>query len=218
MPAFEVTATSTGASGVLYGTNQSGRLYAIDPLTAAATLIGSGPPAVTENEFDVETGTLYSEGADGNRLLYTIDQSTGGVVGSVVHAYGALNGLEFVGGTLYGTFISGPNRPSALVTVDVSTGAFATIGPTGVGPITGLAYDATAGVMYGSTQGISRPADLVTVDLATGAATVVGSMGIDRVGSIEFLDGTLYRTDLRSGPPEHHRTDGGSVSQTDRPG
>jgi hypothetical protein len=200
LPAFDVLATSTGATGVLYGTNQSGRLYAIDPLTAAATLIGSGGPAATENEFDIETGTLYSEGADGNPRLYTIDQSTGGVLGSVVHPSGALNGLEVVGSTLYGTFINGPNRPSTLVTVDVSTGAFNTIGPTGLGPITGLAYDAAARVMYGSTSGASGPADLVTLDLATGAATVVGSMGIFRVGSIEFLAGTMYAATSQRSP------------------
>jgi len=200
-PAFDVSATSTGASGVLYGTNQSGRLYAIDPLTAAATFIGGGP-AATENEFDTETGTLYSEGADGDRRLFTIDQSTGGVLGFVFHPIGALNGLEFVGGTLYGTFIDGPNRPSSLVTVDVSTGALTTIGPTGLGPITGLAYDGAAGVMYGSTSGAFGAADLVTIDLTTGAATVVGSMGINRVGSIEFLDGTLYAaTSQRSSTP-----------------
>ena len=190
-PAFDVAATSSSALGTLYGVNQFGELYSIDPLTAAATFIGPGHPA-TENEFDNNTGTLYSEGSDGDTQLCTIDPSTGGVLGCVNHAFGALNGLEFVGTTLYGTFITFGGAPSALVTVDASTGALTTVGPTGLGPITGLAYDAAAGVMYGSTRGVSGPADLVTVNLATGATTVVGSMGITRLGSIELFAGTMY--------------------------
>jgi hypothetical protein len=201
-PAFDVSATATAGLGTLYGTNQSGELYAIDPSTAVATYIGTSFRGATENEFDNTTGTLYAEGSDGNQNLYTIDPSTGDVLGSVVHPFGALNGLEFVGGTLYGTFIPFALQPSTLVTVDVSTGALTTIGPTGLGPITGLAYDAAAGVMYGSTAGVSGPADLVTVNLATGAATVVGSMGINRVGSIEFFAGTMYAaTSERSSTP-----------------
>jgi hypothetical protein len=78
------------------------------------------------------------------------------------------------------------------VTVDTATGALTHIGATGFGPISGLAYDKGAGIMYGITAG-GTPANLVRINLTTGAATVVGPTGLDRVGSIEFgPDGNLY--------------------------
>ena len=70
---------------------------------------------------------------------------------------GALNGLEFVGSTLYGTFIpmAGKFR-RRLVRVDTLTGALTSVGLTGQGPISGLAFDSPSGIMYGVTAG-GRP-------------------------------------------------------------
>jgi hypothetical protein len=150
-------------------------------------------PLATEIEYDILSGTLYAEGVNGYSYLYTIDPTTGQVLDFVTHDYDSLNGLEFVGSTLYGTFKSGPAALySDLVIVDTSTGALTNVGPTGFGPISGLAYDETADIMYGVTAG-PAPASLVTINLSTGAATVVGPTGLDKVGSIEFgPDGNLY--------------------------
>lgn len=65
------------------------------------------------------------------------------------------------------------------------------IGATGVGPISGLAYDVVGQVMYGIAGG-GGPANLYTIDLSTGLATVVGNTGLN-AGSLQFgPDGNLY--------------------------
>lgn len=190
----------------LLGSSQSGELFSIDINTGSAIFIGSMPAGLaTEIEYDILTDTLYAEETDGGQNLHTIDPTTGASLGTVTHDFGALNGLEFVGSTLYGTFITGPGFPSDLVIVDTSTGNLTTIGSTGFGPISGLAYDDTTGIMYGITAG-GTPADLVTIDLSTGAASVVGPTGLDRIGSIEFgPDGNLYGgvTDIGSSLPTY---------------
>jgi len=148
----------------------------------------------TEIEFGGSTNRLFAEQTNGGTGLFTIDPASGAHLGVVHHAYGALNGLEFVGSTLYGTFIfdGGGGVPSRLVRVGTLTGALTSVGLTGQGPISGLAFDSSSGIMYGVTAG-GGPAELVTIDLLTGAATVVGATGFDRIGSIEFAsDGNLY--------------------------
>ena len=193
------TASSALAGLSLLGCSQNSKLFSVDLSTGIATPIGMMPPILaTEIEFDIASGTLYAEETDGGVGLHTIDPATGNSLGSVAHASGALNGMEFVDSSLYATFISSAGAPSDLVVVDTATGAFASIGPTGYGPISGLAYDLVTGVMYGVTAGPS-PADLVTIDLATGLATLVGPVVdpegniLSRIGSIEFgSDGKLY--------------------------
>jgi hypothetical protein len=115
-------------------------------------------------------------------------------------ASGALNGLEFVAGTLYGTFITagGGAAPSDLVIVDPTSGVLTVIGPTGFGPISGLAYESVRSRLYGVTAG-STAASLVTINLGTGAATVVAPITdaagspLDRIGGLAFgPDGDLY--------------------------
>src|SRR5262249_1158495 len=104
---------------------------------------------------------------------------------------GSYTGLEFVGATLYGTVIFGPQGPSQLRTLNPLTGMSTLIGPTGRGPISGLAYDEAAGIMYGIDGG-SGSAMLLRINLSTGAATVIGNTGL-RAGSLEFgPDGNLY--------------------------
>jgi subtilisin family serine protease len=177
----------------LLGSSQSSELFSIDVTTGSATLIGYMPGGLaTEIEYDVLSETLYAEETNGGVNLHTIDPTTAISLGFVTHEFGALNGLEFVGSTLYGTHIPGPGGPSDLVIVDTSTGNLTHIGPTGYGPISGLAYNEGAEVMYGITAG-GTPANLVTIDLSTGAATMVGPTGLDKIGSIEFgPDGNLY--------------------------
>jgi hypothetical protein len=83
---------------------------------------------------------------------------------------------------------------SDLYTVDPVTAATTSIGPTGFG-ITGLAFDPTTGILYGSTNANStaHPKSLITIDPATGAGTFVGSFGGKTIPDIAFKsDGTLY--------------------------
>jgi len=189
---------------VLVGSSQFGDLFHIDLAQSSASLIGLMPGGLaTEIEYDTLGRVLYAEETNGGVNLHTVDLNTAASTGFVSHVFGALNGLEFVGTTLYGTFIAGPLSPSDLVTVDTSTGALITIGPTGFGPISGLAYDADTGIMYGITAG-GTPANLVRLNLTTGAAALIGPTGLDRIGSIEFgPDGVLYGgvTDIGSTNP-----------------
>ncbi len=169
----------------LLGSSQFGEYFVVDLFTGAGSSIASMTPGLaTEIEFDLLTDTLWAEEVNGLTDLHVIDSITGATLSRVTHAPGALTGLEFAGDTLYGTFISSLGGLSDLVIVDTTTGALTTVGPTGFGPISGLAYD-TVGTMYGITAG-GAPADLVTIDLGSGAATLVGPTGLDFIGSIEF--------------------------------
>jgi hypothetical protein len=177
----------------LLASSQFGELFRIDVTNGSAEFIGYMPYTLaTEIEYDTLTRTLYAEEVDGYPNLHIIDPERGNSLGYVTHEYGSLQGLEFVGSVLYGTFIPGYPPESILMIVDTSTGALTPIGPTGLNQISGLAYDTHTGVMYGITAG-GAPANLVRINLTTGAATIVGPTGLDRIGSIEFgPDGNLY--------------------------
>jgi hypothetical protein len=190
---------STGAVG--------GSLISIDPNTGASTTrfpLGAIGP-VTEIEFRSD-GVLFGATGGGSSSIITIDPDTGAETLVGVHTFGAVNGLEFVGSTLYGAFFPAGGMgqeggPSAqLVTVDQDTGALTVIGDiTDINPVRGLAYDTITGTMYGVGSELGRPTEgiagdlLFTIDLATGAPTPVGNTGAEITGGIEFgPDGTLY--------------------------
>ena len=186
---------TTGIAGAaMLGSNQFQELFSIDVTTGAGTFITSAPES-TEIEYLGFSGfgTLFAESTDGDQEFFTLDETTGAVINTVLHAGGALTGLEFIGGTLYGAFISSGSGPSTLVTMDTTTGIFTSIGATGYGPISGLAWDGST--LFGVTNGSSGPSDLLTIDITTGAASLVGALGtgFDHTGSIEFGEnGVLY--------------------------
>jgi hypothetical protein len=101
---------------------------------------------------------------------------------------------------LYGATGTGSGT-GTLGTIDPTTGVFTPVGPindaTGQNlRVTGLAIDATNGILYGSTSNTSpvAPGSLIIIDTATGAATVVGGYGFSgqTMADITFLpDGTL---------------------------
>jgi hypothetical protein len=108
------------------------------------------------------------------------------------HDGGAVNGLEFVDGTLYGTYVPSSGEPSQVVVVDQDTGELTLVGPTGFDNVGGLAFRPTTDTMYGVTSGTGG-SNLITVDLATGAGTLVGPTGFTDVAALEFApDGTLF--------------------------
>jgi hypothetical protein len=94
---------------------------------------------------------------------------------------------------LYGVDIGNNN----LITIDRDTGQGTVVGPVGVNPLNGLAFD-PIGVMYA----LHPNTGLYTVDLATGMASFVGPFGIDsaNVNGLAFdpIDRILYATDNTS--------------------
>jgi hypothetical protein len=182
----------------LFGCDNSGQLFVVNTVTGAGAPFCNLPtypdPGATEIEYNNSDGSAFVQARDGvfSGQMFSLYSCapTGPLVSTGTLTF---NGLEYVGNVLYGTGISNPCAPSQLATIDPVTGAPTVIGPTGQGPIAGLAWDTAAGVMYGVT-GCSQPgpSKLVVVNLATGAASVVGSTG-RTLGSLEFApDGLLY--------------------------
>lgn len=128
-------------------------------------------PSSTELVFDQVTGTLWNEWSNGGVTFDNIDLM-GNILSSFDHPCCAYNGLEYVNGVLYGTNIQrgGGLSPSTLITIDPTSQTITDIGLTGLGPISGLAYDTINSILYGVTAGGSD-AMLVTIDIHTGVAT-----------------------------------------------
>jgi PEP-CTERM motif len=167
-------------------------LFLINTADASTTTIGgsvSNTFGSTEIEYDNIGGTAFSQDVDGLFQGNFFDITTGSPTGLTISNGGSHTGLEYVGSTLYATVIFGPQGPSELHTLVASTGVSTLIGRTGVGPISGLAYDGTT--MYGIAGG-PGPATLYTIALGSGAASPVFTTSF-RAGSLQFgLDGNLY--------------------------
>ena len=175
----------------LYASSRFGDLFTIDVNTGEGDFVGLLPGfGATEIEYSNESGRAFVQFPDGFFAGQEFDIDTGAGIGDFIFNDAAFNGLEYVGSTLYGTAIEIPGGPSTLRILDPFVGTSVVIGPTGVGPVSGLAYDQAAGVMYGIAGG-PGPADLFTIDLGTGTATVVGSTGI-QAGSLQLARTASY--------------------------
>jgi hypothetical protein len=190
-------------TGVLYGSSgnnpaaTAARLVTINPATAQVTVIGSfnagpvnstgTPSTMADIAFD-SAGNLYGVGSIGGPDLYSINTATGQA--TLVGANGVSTsttggGVEFVGGTIYGT-----PTASRFGTYDVGTGAFTNIAnptkPAG-GGYGALSTDPSSGVLYGLNVGSGSPppTHLVTIDPATGAVTDLGA-SVNSLDAIAF--------------------------------
>jgi hypothetical protein len=181
---------STGRSG--------GALIDIDPNTGAAALRAAhgefGP--ITEIEFR-DDGTLIGATGGGSSVLVDIDPVTGVETLRCSHLAGAINGLEFIGDTLFGAHITSAGSPSNLVIVGEPDGfgicPVTVLGLTGFGNLGGLAYDATSTTLFGCTASFPGGGTLVTCDTVTGTCTSVGPTGFTECSALEFgPGGTLY--------------------------
>ena len=199
LPAMLLFLPGAARAQELYGCNNAGRLFVLNLATGAGTPVCNLPthpdPGATEIEYDGAHNVAFVQARDGvfGGQMFDILNCMG--VGPLLSTNDLVfNGLEFVGGLLYGTAIPGPCQPSHLAILDPTSGLSTAIGPTGKGPISGLAWDPQTQTLYGVT-GCSQqmgPSQLVRVDLATGAAVDVGSTG-RTLGSLEFgPDARLY--------------------------
>ena len=194
-PTATATATSTptpvDCNTTMYGSDTLGNYFTVNINTAAATLVGPLPTgATTEIEYNQVTHRAFAQSGGTVFSGFEFDVTTGQAIGSAIPNGHTFNGLDWVGNTLYGTSIDTLGGPSSLRTLDPFTGTSTLIGLTGVGPISGIAYNSSTGIMYGVNGG--GAGNLLTINLGTGAATVVGPLGFT-AGSLEYgPDGLLY--------------------------
>jgi len=186
------------ASQYLHGTDNEGRMFFINLATGAGSYLCSLPvhpdPGVTEIEFDFQTMRGVVQSRDGIFTNQIVDIfNCAAFAGQVFNGW-AFNGLEYIDGVLFGTAIANSCEPSQFMILNPYTGATTLIGPTGMGPISGLAWNGFHEVMYGVTgcTGVYGLSNLVTIDITTGTATPVGPTGIS-AGSLEWgPNGRLY--------------------------
>jgi hypothetical protein len=140
-PSQTLTVTFSGICEQMYAATGSnavaGNLYKIDPMTAAATLVGpitnasgGGAIGLTGLDFDPISGTLYGITANGifggntvSSNLVTIDPITG--VATVIGSLGRANSdISFQSdGTLFGFQAGGGSGSNpAMTTINLSTG------------------------------------------------------------------------------------------------
>lgn len=181
--------------------NQGASLISIDPASGASTVrcaLGTLGP-VTEIEYRAD-GTLFGSTGGGTANIISIDPTDCSETLIGQHAAGAVNGLEFVGDTLYGAYFATPNGAGPpltyLVTVDLNDGTLTNVGEiTGFTPVRGLAYDTATQTLYavgGPLQALGTGDALLSIDLGTGQPTAIGSTGLP-LASLEFgPDGVLY--------------------------
>jgi|SRR5579864_3549765 len=175
--------------------------------TTTTTLIGPMNGGVCASLALSPWGTLYSVCGDlfGTQQLATIDRATGqsNLFGVAVPGL-AVMAMEFgPGGNLYavGNLLGSPYN--SLYQVDVRTGAFTLIGPTGA-PLFFMALTIDRdGEIYGVTCDLGTYTDLSTlyrIDRATGHATKIVDLGNTSIMGLSFNQekDKLYVTDFNS--------------------
>ncbi|MFQ5669488.1 MAG: thrombospondin type 3 repeat-containing protein [Acidobacteriota bacterium] len=191
-PAEICVKTDAAGPSKLIGNSFDGRLFTLNLETGAGTQIGRLLPTfltVTEIEFDniSRRGFYQLSGPFAGREF---DITDGSPIGGFIMNGGNFHGLEYIGSDLYGTVQFGFQGPFQLRILSPFTGASTLIGPTGAGPISGLAFDEKSGILFGIEGFDGR--NLLVLDRTTGQTTVVGPTGI-QAGSLQFgPDGNLY--------------------------
>jgi hypothetical protein len=176
-----------------YAIDNAANLYVVDFPSGVTTLLGAAGTVATPEGLAVSPGgTLY--GTDNGGRLYTFNTTTGVATLVGTTGRGNIEGLDFLGGSLYGLNGTGPAtlftiNPTTAATTPVLTTAF-TSGRVGDVPRTlALAKATTA---YYSTH--DTQARLQRLDLGTGLTTLVGGTGLgEQLAAMDFLsDGNLY--------------------------
>jgi len=155
-----------GPIGVLYAMSDSGALFAVNPATAVAVLLGSETRDVRGLSFDPITGTLF--GIDQLRdQLVSVSATTGASQTIASLGFKDITGLAFDPNT--NTLFGVEEVSDQLLVFDRITGTAQAVGPTGLS-IRGLAFDPNTDTLY-ATDG----AALLTLDAGTGAPTSLGA-------------------------------------------
>ncbi len=178
------------------------RLYALDPLSGGAELIGGFKVSgfMAGLAYDAANDRLYGV-TTATDLLYRIDRDTGTATPVGPLGVSLMHGLAFdpVNGMLYGTH--GPAGESGLLNrlyrIDPLTGEAAVVGEIGFfddsgGQVFGLAFQPGTNTLFGVLAGGGAKGGLITIDTVTGAGALVGMT--ERMTGLAFHPeaGTLY--------------------------
>ena len=186
LSAHSITGLQTGeeirgidwVGATLYGLGDQSHLYAINPNTGAATMVGTGAfsPILNGIDFGFNAGSsqLYVSSDLGQNL--TINPITGAATAGPNYTGASIDAMayDYSNGGFYG--ISADTHD--LYDMNPATGGTSLIGPTGVdfadrigfdiSPITDNAY--FSGTVAGQTE-------FFDVNLSTGALSLVGDVG-----------------------------------------
>jgi streptogramin lyase len=209
------------AQSVLYGVSSGGDLIRIDPGTGAGTLIGNCGFGSNDACAD-NAGHILSGGGPADQII-AIDPATG--AGSVFlnttgrpFGYG-IRGMTVTPSNVLYVVLSAADVSviDTLARIDISSGVYTVIGPTGRTDLQALASSPT-GDLY--ALGINLSGQLFRLDPTTGAATLVGGggMGGDTQALTFMPDGTLYASRsnlLRIDPATGGATVIGATGSTD---
>ena len=181
-------------NGNLFGIDQFGQLWSVNPTTASSNLIGD---SVNANSLVFASdGTLYAA----NDRLYTIDPTTGQEteVGNGGTAYSSTGDLAFIGGELYLTSANIAGLPTQLdeelIRIDTATGA-----GTFVGTVGSYNYSTATGTGFLGVYGLATDngvdlygaagTQIIDIDPATGMASLI----LDYSGSgLGFAQGSAF--------------------------
>ena len=185
----------TLAQTPLYGISASGDLVRIDKSTGAATLIGNSGVGANGAAADSQ-GRIFSGGGNADQII-RIDPATGAgtVFLNTVGRPGGfgIRGMAFDSSDHLYVVLSQASTTTVdtLATIDMTTGIYSVIGPTGRSDIQGLAFS-PSGTLY--ALGISLGGQLCTLNTSTGSSVTIGGGGMgDDTQALEFdTDGTCY--------------------------
>ena len=177
----DITDIAIDALGTMYAVGFSD-LYTVNPTTAAMTHLGT----FNDGYGTVNAATCLPDGSlilGGFGDLYTSSTTTasrtllGSVSGDWVFA-GDTVGLP--DGLLYNLMAEDdPSNPTSLLSVDPTNMAMQVLGPTGTGPMFGLAYHSQNALVYGFTEA----GDIYTIDPVTGQATLEAQTSVSFWGA-----------------------------------
>jgi PEP-CTERM motif len=196
---------------ITYVSLTNGAVDSINVATGALTATGvtSGAIEMTDIAFDNATGVMYGvsyvDGGDADSVLYRLNLTTGveTQVGTGNAGF-ALNGLTFIGGTLYAT--GGPSSCGSPPTSSISCGQLLTVNTT-TGAATALNTNGTTynssgdieyvnGVLYVTSTTGSAAGDndtLDTLNTSTGARIAdLGTTGFQFIYGLANVGGVLY--------------------------
>jgi DNA-binding beta-propeller fold protein YncE len=169
--------------------------------TSAAVLVLLLPaPAMPQSKLEL---IGCGVGSASHAMLYDVNFSTGEATRPRSTGLQWLMDVAFApDGTLYGLTTFATTPPNALVRIDPESGAFTTVGSTGMPTLIegDLAFHPSTNELYG-IQDMSAGNRLFRVDVSTGAATVIGDFGSSvrghsDVSAMEFDGaGNLYAID-----------------------